>query len=178
MVLSIVCIICAYVYTVRHLCQPTHAQTGWLDRAREDSVVYTYIMRHIAHHSITHTYTYTYIHIHIYHNIYITYIHIQQQVVAAGSMYVDRQVAVIEQQFIIIRIVVNNRIIRPRPQQCAVEICQDPRPQKFFSKIRQIISKIFLSRNYHILPYLPISDIWQILSNLPVYYIYQILALC
>ena len=74
---AIVCTICAYVHTVRHLCQPTHAQTGWPDRAREDSVVYTYIMRHIAHHSITHTYTYTYIHIHIYHNIYITYIHIQ-----------------------------------------------------------------------------------------------------
>ena len=73
---AIVYTICAYVHTVRHLCQPTHAQTGWLDRTREDSVVYTYIMRHIAHHSITHTYTYTYIHIHIYHNIYITYIHI------------------------------------------------------------------------------------------------------
>ena len=66
---AIVYTICAYVHTVRHLCQPTHAQTGWLDRAREDSV--QHIMRHIAHHSITHTYTYTY----IYYNIYTTYIH-------------------------------------------------------------------------------------------------------
>ena len=68
---AIVCTICAYVHTVRHLCQPTYAQTVWLDRAREDSVACTYIMRHIAHHSITHTYTYTY----IYYNIHITYIH-------------------------------------------------------------------------------------------------------
>ena len=68
---AIVCTICAYVHTVRHLCQLTHAQTDWLDRAREDSVAYTYTMRHIAHHSITHTYTDTY----IYYNIYITYIH-------------------------------------------------------------------------------------------------------
>ena len=67
---AIVCTICAYVYTVRHLCQPTHAQTGWLDRAREDSVAYTYIMRHIAHHNITHTHT----HIHIYIIIYILHI--------------------------------------------------------------------------------------------------------
>ena len=72
---AIVYTICAYVHTVRHLCQPTHAQTGWLDRAREDSVAYTYTMRHIAHHNIIHThtdthiYTYTY----IYHNVYITY---------------------------------------------------------------------------------------------------------
>ena len=58
--------ICTYAHTVRHLCQPAHAQTGWLDRAREESVAYTYIMRHIAHHSITHTYTYTYIYIYIY----------------------------------------------------------------------------------------------------------------
>ena len=79
---------CVCIYTVRHLCQPTLAQTGWLDRAREDSVAYTYIMRHIAHHSITHTYTYTY----IYYNIYITYIPIT--IVGssgrAGGMYVDR----------------------------------------------------------------------------------------
>ena len=68
---AIVCTICAYVYTVRHLCQSTLAQTGRLDRAREDSVAYTYTTRHIAHHSITHTYKYTY----IYYNIYITYIH-------------------------------------------------------------------------------------------------------
>ena len=27
---AIVYTICAYVHTVRHLCQPTHAQTGWL----------------------------------------------------------------------------------------------------------------------------------------------------
>ena len=127
---AIVYTICAYVHTVRHLCQPTHAQRGWLDRAREDSVAYTYTMRHIAHHSITHTYTYTY----IYYNIYYIYT-LQQQVVAAGGMYVDRQVVVIEQWFIIIRVVVNNRIIRPRAQQCAVEICQDLRPQRFFSKI-------------------------------------------
>ena len=73
---AIVCTIFAYVYTVRHLRQPTHAQTGWLDRAREDSVVYTYIMRHIAHHSITHTYTYTYIYIYIYIIIYILPIYI------------------------------------------------------------------------------------------------------
>ena len=126
---AIVYTICAYVHTVRHLCQPTHAQTGWLDRAREDSVAYTYTMRHIAHHSITHTYTYTY----IYYNIYYIYT-LQQQVVAGGGMYVDRQVVVIGQQFIIIRVVVNNRIIRPRAQQCAAEICQDLRPQKFFSK--------------------------------------------
>ena len=53
-----------------------HAQTGWLDRAREDSVVYTYIMRHIAHHSITHIYTYTYIYIYIYIIIYILPIYI------------------------------------------------------------------------------------------------------
>ena len=66
---AIVCTICVYVHAVRHLRQPTHAQTGWLDRAREDSVAYTYTMRHIAHHNITHTYTYTY----IYYNIYITY---------------------------------------------------------------------------------------------------------
>lgn len=67
---AIVCTICAYVHTVRHLCQPTHAQTGWLDRAREDTSR-THIMRHITHHSITHTYTYTY----IYYNIYITYMY-------------------------------------------------------------------------------------------------------
>ena len=68
---AIVCTIyvCVYVHTVRRLRQPTHAQTGWLDRAREDSVAYTYTMRHIAHHSITHTYTYTY----IYYNIYYIY---------------------------------------------------------------------------------------------------------
>ena len=42
---AIVCTICAYVHAVRHLRQPTHAQTGWLDRAREDSVVYTYIQQ-------------------------------------------------------------------------------------------------------------------------------------
>ena len=66
---AIVYIICAYVHTVRHLYQPIHAQTGWLDRAREDSVAYTYTMRHIAHHSITYTYTYTY----IYYNIYYIY---------------------------------------------------------------------------------------------------------
>ena len=71
---AIVYTICAYVYTVRYLCQPTHAQTDWLDRAREDSVAYTYTMRHIAHHN---TYIHIYIHIHIYYNIYITYIHIQ-----------------------------------------------------------------------------------------------------
>ena len=82
---AIVCTICAYVHTVRHLCQPTHAQTGWLDRAREDSV--QHIMRHIAHHSITHTYTYTYTYTYIYHNVYILHIHISS---AAGSMYVDR----------------------------------------------------------------------------------------
>ena len=35
---AIVYTICAYIHTARHLCQPTHAQTGWLDRAREDSV--------------------------------------------------------------------------------------------------------------------------------------------
>ena len=58
---AIVYTICMYVHTVRHLRQPTHAQTDWLDRAREDSVAYTYTMRHIAHHSITHTYTDTYI---------------------------------------------------------------------------------------------------------------------
>ena len=56
---AIVCTICAYVHTVRHPCQPTHAQTDWLNRAREDSVAYIYTKRHIAHHSITHTYTYT-----------------------------------------------------------------------------------------------------------------------
>ena len=67
---AIVYTICMYVHTVRHLRQPTHAQTGWLDRAREDSIVYTYIMRHIAHHSITHTYTYTYIYIYIIIHIY------------------------------------------------------------------------------------------------------------
>ena len=70
---AVVYTICMYVHTVRHLRQPTHAQTGWLDRAREDSVVYTYIMRHIAHHSITHTYTYTYIYTYIYITIYIHY---------------------------------------------------------------------------------------------------------
>ena len=130
---AIICNICAYVHTVRHLCQPTHAQTGQLDRAREDSVVYTHHATHNTskHNTYIHTYTYTY----IYYNIYITYITLQQQVMAAGSMYVDRQVAVIGQQFIIIRVVVNNRIIRPQAQQCAAEICQDPRPQKFFSKI-------------------------------------------
>ena len=68
---AIVCTICAYIHTVRHLRQPTHTQTGWLDRAREDSVAYTYTMRHIAHHSITHTYTYTYIYIYIYIIMYI-----------------------------------------------------------------------------------------------------------
>lgn len=68
---AIVYTICAYMHIVRHLCQSTHAQTGWLDRAREDSVAYTYTMRHIAHHNITHTYTYTY----IYYSIYITYIY-------------------------------------------------------------------------------------------------------
>ena len=86
---AIVYTIWAYVHTVRHLCQPTHAQTGWLDRAREDSVAYTYTMRHIAHHNITHTYTYTY----IYYNIYITYRYIT--IVGSGGrggrgMYVDR----------------------------------------------------------------------------------------
>ena len=83
---AIVCTICAYVHTVRHLCQPTHAQTGWLDRAREDSVAYTYIMRHIAHHNITHTYTY------IYYNIYIytTYIHTTIAGNCGRGMYVDR----------------------------------------------------------------------------------------
>ena len=72
---AIVCTICVCVcaHTVRHLCQPTHAQTGWLDRAREDSVAYTYIMRHIAHHSITDTYTYTYIYTYICITIYIHY---------------------------------------------------------------------------------------------------------
>ena len=70
---AIVYIICEYVHTVRHLCQPTHAQTGWLDRAREDSVAYTYIMRHIAHHIITHTHTHIYTYTYIYHNVYITY---------------------------------------------------------------------------------------------------------
>ena len=82
---AIVCTICAYVHTVRHLCQPTHAQTGWLDRAREDSVAHTYTMRHIAHHSITHTYTDTY----IYYNIYITYIH-TTIVGSAGRWHVCR----------------------------------------------------------------------------------------
>ena len=76
--------VCTYSKTP----MPTyHAQTGWLDRAREDSVVYTYIMRHIAHHSITHTYTYTY----IYYNTYITYKYIT--IVGSGGrrgMYVDR----------------------------------------------------------------------------------------
>ena len=43
---AIVCTICEYVHTVRHLCQPTHAQTGWLDRAREDSVAYTHHATH------------------------------------------------------------------------------------------------------------------------------------
>ena len=52
---------CVCIYTVRHLCQPTLAQTDWLDRAREDSVAYTYTMRHIAHHNIT-----QHIQIHIY----------------------------------------------------------------------------------------------------------------
>ena len=67
---TIVCTICAYIHIVRHLCQPTRAQTGWLDRAREDSVAYTYTMRHIAHHNITHT--------HIYIIIYIYYIYTLQ----------------------------------------------------------------------------------------------------
>ena len=69
---AIVCTICMYVHTVRHLRQPTHAQTGWLDRAREDSVR-THIMRHIAHHNITHTHTHIYTYTYIYHNVYITY---------------------------------------------------------------------------------------------------------
>ena len=43
---AIVCTISEYVHTVRHLCQPTHAQTGWLDRAREDSVAYTHHATH------------------------------------------------------------------------------------------------------------------------------------
>ena len=43
---AIVYTICAYVHTVRHLCQPTHAQTGWLDRAREDSVAYIHHATH------------------------------------------------------------------------------------------------------------------------------------
>ena len=68
---AIVYTICACVHTVRDLCQPTHAQTGWLDRAREDNVAYTYTMRHIAHHNITHTHIY---YIYIYHNIYYIYI--------------------------------------------------------------------------------------------------------
>ena len=59
----IACTICMYVHTVRHLRQPTHAQTGWLNRAREDSIVYTYIMRHIAHHNTTHTDTHIYTYI-------------------------------------------------------------------------------------------------------------------
>ena len=123
---AIICTICAYVHTVRHLCQPTHAQTGWLDRAREDSVAYTHHATHNTsqHNTYIHTYTYTY----IYYNILHICITLQQQVMAAGSMYVDRQVVVIGQQFIIIRVVVNNRIIRPRAQQCEAEICQDPRP--------------------------------------------------
>ena len=83
---AIVCTICEYVHTVRHLCQPTHAQTGWLDRAREDSVAHTYTMRHIAHHNITHTYTYTY----IYYNIYITYRYITIVGSSGRGMYVDR----------------------------------------------------------------------------------------
>ena len=82
---AIVCTICVYVHAVRHLRQPTHAQTGWLDRAREDSVAYTYTMRHIAHHNITHTYTYTY----IYYNIYITYRYITI-VGSCGRGYVCR----------------------------------------------------------------------------------------
>ena len=43
---AIVCTICVYVHAVRHLRQPTHAQTGWLDRAREDSVAYTHHATH------------------------------------------------------------------------------------------------------------------------------------
>ena len=70
---AVVYTICMYVHTVRHLRQPTHAQTGWLDRAREDSVAYTYTMRHIAHHNITHTHTHIYTYTYIYHNVYITY---------------------------------------------------------------------------------------------------------
>ena len=83
---AIVYTMCMYVHTVRHLRQPAHAQTGWLDRAREDSVAYTYIMRHIAHHSITHTYTYTY----IYYNIYITYRYTTIVGNGGRGMYVDR----------------------------------------------------------------------------------------
>ena len=60
---AIVYTICMYVHTVRHLRQPTHAQTGWLDRAREDSVAYTYIKRHIAYHNTTHTDTHIYTYI-------------------------------------------------------------------------------------------------------------------
>ena len=82
---AIICTICASIYTVRPLYQPTHAQTGRLDRAREDSVAYTYTMRHIAHHNITHTYTYTY----IYHHIYITYRYITI-VGSGGRGYVCR----------------------------------------------------------------------------------------
>ena len=84
---AIVCTICAYAHIVRHLRQPTHAQTGWLDRAREDSVAYTYTMRHIAHHNIT-QHIHTHIYIYIYIIMYIYYIYIL--VGAAGSMYVDR----------------------------------------------------------------------------------------
>ena len=43
---AIVYTICVYVHTVRHLRQPTHAQTGWLDRAREDSAAYTHHATH------------------------------------------------------------------------------------------------------------------------------------
>ena len=75
--------VCTYSKTP----MPTyHAQTGWLDRAREDSVAYTYTMRHIAHHSTTHTYTDTY----IYYNIYITYIHTTIVGNGGRGMYVDR----------------------------------------------------------------------------------------
>ena len=73
---------CGAIYSLYYMCvctysktpMPTyHAQTGWLDRAREDSVAYTYTMRHIAHHNITHTHTHIYTYTYIYHNVYITY---------------------------------------------------------------------------------------------------------
>ena len=43
---AIVYTICAYVHPVLHLCLLTNAKKGWLDRAREDIVVYIHHTTH------------------------------------------------------------------------------------------------------------------------------------